>query len=417
MFLVNNEGKDIREEFLTSNFSGLFLTKDLKLIRGFGFFSYYDRQDTKTLTQLVAITKKAIEQRSISQATLEWQGDVIFVYAVPLVNNQEVYGVAVLGRSVNELDIILDTLTLVFLIFGIISLVGSFIMGQFLGVRFFSPLKKLLHVIDAIDLDSIAKRLEVSGHPNDEIYQLSQRFNNMLDRIQDMDIQQKEFVSNVSHELRTPLTKAISTLEVLKISASHKSDVDMLLADLFEISELLEQLLVLSKLRKGNIKTDESSNLKQAIDTVRYRFKTSILGNKLHFSSHVTPDIFVRIPKEYTEVLLSNLLSNSIKYSDTGASITISAAVENKALKIYFSDTGHGIAEDKLDKIFERFYRATETNYLTVGHGVGLSIIKRICDVYNIAIAINSKVGEGTEFVFTLHDFYLEDSQPTSSIL
>lgn len=416
VFLVNKDGKDIREEFLTSNFSGLFLDKNLKLIRGFGFFSYYDNQNANTLKQLVTITKTSIEKRAISEATLEWQGDTVFVYAVPLLNDKEVYGVAVLGRSVNELDIILETLTLVFLIFGIVSLVGSFIMGQFLGARFFSPLKKLLHVIDDIDLDSIAKRLEISGHPEDEIYQLTQRFNIMLDRIQDMATQQKEFVSNVSHELRTPLTKAISTLEVLKINSSHKSDVDILLTDLFEISELLEQLLVLSKLRKGSIRTDESSNLKQAIDTVRYRFKGSLTGNKLQFISHVTSDIFVRIPKEFTEVLVSNLLSNSIKYSDAGATITISASVENSLLKIYFSDTGHGIPEDKLDKIFERFYRASNNNYSSVGHGVGLSIIKRICDLYNVTIAIKSRVGEGTEFVFTIQDFYIEESRPTSSI-
>jgi two-component system phosphate regulon sensor histidine kinase PhoR len=103
------------------------------------------------------------------------------------------------------------------------------------------------------------------------------------------------------------------------------------------------------------------------------------------------------------EEILSNLITNGIKYSPAGANITISAAAENKYLKLQVIDTGFGISEEDLDKIFTRFYRVKDSHTRQIhGTGLGLAIVKSIIESHHGKISVKSERGKGTTFTVLL---------------
>jgi len=399
VFTSDESGNDLREELIKSGFSGLFLDADLNPIRGFGLFGIYSGQDKDKVLEIVHISNEVVNSKKIHDETLMWQGQEIYAYFVPIIFEDEVKGVGILGKNIKEIDTVTNVLVLTFVSFGFFAVLASFLLGKALVSKFFAPVSEFTKLVEKTDLDDLGKSVTIEGNPNDELVVLAHKFNEMLSRLKEASLQEKEFISNVSHELKTPITKAISSIEVFSLSpAVTQEHFEEVKKDLLEINTLIDKLLFLSRLQKHTVKKDETTNLLDVIKDVYQKFYDELGDKGINFKVDLTDGLIINMPKEYASVLFSNLLSNAIKYSDKKANINISAKKETNKVCVSIEDTGIGMTAEEMHKAFDRFYRSSEGKRYGAGSGIGLSIVKRICELYDVKINIKSGKGEGTKF-------------------
>ncbi len=215
----------------------------------------------------------------------------------------------------------------------------------------------------------------------------------------------KDFVVNVSHELRTPLTAIKGFVETLdeEIDTKHKHYLDILKKHTDRLINIVQDLLLLSKIEEKNVELNiEQVNLKSLIGDILVLFENKIKekGLELNLALDDVPPIKGDAFK--LEQMLINLIDNAVKYTDKGE-IEISLEKEDKYVVIGIKDTGIGIPDKDIDRIFERFYVVDKSRSRKLGGtGLGLSIVKHIVLLHNGKIDVESTPGKSTKFTIRL---------------
>ena len=216
-----------------------------------------------------------------------------------------------------------------------------------------------------------------------------------------------EFLSNMSHELRTPMNAILGFAQILEYDVAHKQmdlvadNIDEILIAGRHLLDLVNDVLDLEKIETGKyeIKLKKIIVTKAIIDVIGL---LKVLANKNNININCEfdndNDISVMVDLRSFRQSLINIITNAIKYNQDNGDITISIQRQDDGFcKINIADTGEGIAESFLDKIFEPFERVT--NKLTIeGSGVGLAITKNLVEIMNGEILVESKLGEGSTF-------------------
>ena len=219
-----------------------------------------------------------------------------------------------------------------------------------------------------------------------------------------------DFAANVSHELKTPLTSIRGFVETLQAGAidnpemAHKF-LNIIMMETERLTRLINDILSISKLESGD---DEVATERIRLDKKAYdicEMLTIHAGEKqvtMNYHLNNEPVYIIGNP-DRVEQLLINLTENAIKYNRPGGSVTVQVFANNKEANITISDTGIGIAEENLPRLFERFYRVDKGRSRQMGGtGLGLAIVKHIVRSMDGEIEVHSKLGEGTEFLITL---------------
>lgn len=217
----------------------------------------------------------------------------------------------------------------------------------------------------------------------------------------------KDFVANVSHELKTPLTSIRGFVETLKSGAVEDKEIRNKFLDIIDIetsrlTNLIEDLLLLSQIENSNEMTKKDIiDVNKSIEEV-----IQILGglaNKkgVHLIEKVNRNLpYLSGNRGWFKQMLINLIDNGIKYTPEGGTVTVTAYSTKNRLVIKISDTGIGIDEKHLSRLFERFYRVDKARSRKVGGtGLGLAIVKHIVLAFKGEISVKSKVNKGTEFI------------------
>ena len=220
-----------------------------------------------------------------------------------------------------------------------------------------------------------------------------------------------DFAANVSHELKTPLTSIRGFVETLEAGAidnpemAHKF-LRIIMLETERLTRLINDILSITKLESGE---DEVSIERIRIDKVAYevadmlRIHASEKGITINAHMNSTP-VYIDGNPDRVEQMLINLVENGIKYNKPGeGSVTVQVSSDGTNANISIADTGIGIAEESLPRLFERFYRVDKGRSRSMGGtGLGLAIVKHIVRSMNGEIEVQSKLGEGTEFLVTL---------------
>ncbi|MCS1352659.1 cell wall metabolism sensor histidine kinase WalK [Mechercharimyces sp. CAU 1602] len=226
-----------------------------------------------------------------------------------------------------------------------------------------------------------------------------------------LDQQRKEFVANVSHELRTPLTTIISYLEALQDGALDDPELARRFTGVAHqegerMTRLISDLLQLSRLDAKKIRLQrQPMYIKNHLEAVADRFAVPLQQKQITFRLSFAKNLpKVYIDSDRVNQVLDNLLSNAVKYTPEGESIHLSAYRRaDGAVQISIQDTGIGIPQSDLKRIFERFYRVDKARSRSMGGtGLGLSIAQEIIHAHEGDIWIESVEGEGTTVTFTL---------------
>lgn len=228
-------------------------------------------------------------------------------------------------------------------------------------------------------------------------------------RIKELENVRKEFVANVSHELRTPLTLIKGYVETLIDGA--KDDPAVATRFLHTIHKhtnrltfLIEDLLTLSQLESGQIILHlQSAHLFPIVERVLDDLQSAAAQKSLTLQNLVSPDAVANVDADRLEQVIYNLVDNAIKYGRSGGSITVASETSDDTFKILVRDDGPGIPPDAKDRIFERFYRVDRARSREQGGtGLGLAIVKHIVQSHGGKVWVESELGQGSTFFFTL---------------
>ncbi|MCI9597074.1 MAG: hypothetical protein HFE75_07235 [Firmicutes bacterium] len=218
----------------------------------------------------------------------------------------------------------------------------------------------------------------------------------------------KEFVANVSHELKTPLTSISGFIETLQQGAAEDPEIrtrfiDIIAIETSRLKRLIQDLLVLSDIENRKESADvRAFDIKEAIvKTVQTLEPIAASKDVKLLTDLETQATIFGSPDRFRQMMV-NLIENAVKYSDTGGSVWIRTKKEGNRIQVSVRDEGIGIAEEHLDRLFERFYRVDKSRAAKAGGtGLGLSIVKHIAALFNAELKVESKVGEGTIFYVT----------------
>ena len=218
----------------------------------------------------------------------------------------------------------------------------------------------------------------------------------------------KEFVANVSHELKTPLTSISGFIETLQQGASEDPEIrtkfiDIIAIETSRLKRLIEDLLVLSDIenRKESVE-DSEIDVQNAIEKTILALEPIAEEKGVTILTDFDKDVKIFGSPDRFRQMLVNLIENAIKYSDEGSRVWVEARRIDSGTQVLVKDEGIGIAEEHLDRLFERFYRVDKSRSTKAGGtGLGLSIVKHIAALLNAELKVESKVGEGTTFYVT----------------
>lgn len=216
-----------------------------------------------------------------------------------------------------------------------------------------------------------------------------------------------EFVAHVAHELKTPLNTIAMYSEELQGEAGQSDDFRIEAANVIHdeaerLALLINNLLSISKIETGSLSVDRQrvklhDMLKDAFDVIA-RDRRSV---GLSFHSDIPREITaLSLDKELFRIAINNLLTNAVKYSRPGGSVTLSAEETDTTIRISVRDDGVGIGPEDQERIFDKFYRSSRKEVRErAGHGLGLALAREIVQLHHGSLTVNSRLGEGSEFV------------------
>ncbi len=297
---------------------------------------------------------------------------------------------------------------------GIIGLGASFLVGlfgsMFLAHTMHRPLKELTRGIRLIPQRGLSEPIPVVS--KDEFGELAKAFNEMADRLGQEERMRSDFISMLSHEIRTPLTSIRESVNLIadevmgSINEKQKRFLLIARGEIDRITELLNRLMQVSRMEAGVLDiTIRPLDPMPLIASIVHRLTPAAEAKGVAIHTRVDA-VLPRVmgDSDHLKQVLLNLLGNAIKFAPPGSEVIVQAVPDDQGCNVIFSitDNGYGIPQQEHSLVFQKYYRASGIKDEADGVGLGLSISKLIVEAHGGYIWVQSRVGEGSTFGFTL---------------
>jgi len=301
------------------------------------------------------------------------------------------------------------TTTLVALL---ISLIAGLILAGWLTQTLLRPIHELRRGMGVVSEGNFEPDVAVPTHRSDELGDLARSFNSMTAQLAELERLKAEFISVGSHELKTPLSViqgyASLLLEGLygEIDEEQRDALNAIKSQTARLTQMVQQLLDISRFEAGGMRLDcRPLQLPAFLKELASGFQPLAHQNQIDFRLDIDPDLPAEVTADAERLneVLGNLLSNAFKFTPRGGTIDFRAAPRDGSVHIEVEDSGVGIPEQHLVKIFEKFYQVDNpAQPRSAGSGLGLAIAKELIEAHGGTIAAESKEGSGTRFWVTL---------------
>jgi signal transduction histidine kinase len=291
-------------------------------------------------------------------------------------------------------------ITLLFTLLAVL-VIGSLLI-LFMSRYIVKPIKKLTVAAKEMASGNLSVRLTYRN--KDEFGELMESFNRMASELQKMDSVRDDFVSNVSHEMQSPLTSIRGFTRALQDGVipleEQKEHLDIIYEETLRLSRLSDNLLRLASLDSEHHPVNPTTF--QLDEQLR---RTIVLAEPQWARKDIMIELDllpceITVDKDLFDQVWQNLISNAIKYTGQEGTIHVEIEMNTQFVKVYIKDSGKGIPEEALPLIFDRFYMVEKARSSALkGNGLGLSIVTKILKIHDCSIEVESKVGEGTQFV------------------
>lgn len=318
-------------------------------------------------------------------------------------NHEKLYFLAI-GRSLADNRHIMEQFTWTYV--GLIPLVilSGCLLGWYLAARALTPVLEVAQAAQRISGSNLSLRIPSRG-AHDELDYLIETFNRMIGRLETSFNQIRQFSTDVSHELRTPITAIRGQLEVALFTATgteqYREAMLNALQDIERLSQIVRALLLLSQAESGQLALQKTHlDLSKLVADVVDQFQIPYEEAQVRLSVDVPTECFADLDRIQIERMVSNLLSNAMKFTPSGGQVWVRLARVENGIELILEDTGCGIAPDHLPHIFDRFYRVPGREYAGPerGLGLGLSFVAWIVKAHGGTVNVDSTPGKGTRF-------------------
>lgn len=334
-------------------------------------------------------------------------GKLVRQMQVPLIKDNQVWGYLLVAVSLEEASITIRNLLNILLLLYPITLILLFLVARIITGRSIKPILNIIETADKISQENLNARIDLPKN-KDELQLLSQTINDLMDRIQNAVEREKQLTSDASHELRTPLAVIKGTLEVLirkpRNQTEYLEKINFCISEVDRLNTLVSQLLLLARFenRNQNIKYEEVS-LNSIFLDVLSRYSDKIKNKGITVKHHFSEDYSIKSDNYLISIVIGNLISNALKYSNENGEISIDLSNDDSTIIVSIFDNGIGISKENINKVFDPFFRSEPNDHPEVkGTGLGLSIVRRICILLDIDIKISSEENSGTNVILRI---------------
>jgi len=367
------------------------------------------------------VKEKALSSEDVVRQTF-FQDEQILDFSYPVYLGKKKEAIARVGFSKKKLnEIITESLARTrtrILGVGFITLIIGLIIALVMAYTMTKPIQIISHGAAEIGKGNFEYKLNIER--KDELGKLAFEFNKMADQLKELDEMKRDFVSSVTHELRSPLAAIESYINMMlkRVSEIKREISDFDWKDNFlrmkkntiRLSRFINDLLDVAKIEAGKLdvnpmKIDYSLVVKDIVEL----FKPKATEQRIDLSYKIIENLPpVYGDEDRLKQVLTNLIGNALKFTPEGGKIEVKVYVKNDAVETAVSDTGCGIPPDKIDRIFSKFEQVKSARDKVKGPkgtGLGLTIAKAIVELHGGKIWVESELGKGTTFFFTLPVF------------
>ena len=349
---------------------------------------------------LVAIPKLAHtkekfseEFRTIDNSKLDYQ-----ILTQDFDHNGQFYRLE-LGETLATVDLLERTIMrftlLVLAIVAIITLVTDLVFSKYLLSPFYKIIdEKINKVNDPIHFSYVPIKTTTK-----DFIVLDESISMLMNKFRVFVLTQKEFIANVSHELLTPISILTVRMENLlneeRLSADGENKIFSNLKTLGRLKAIINSLLMISKIENQQYLKNDEVSINETVKEIVSELDHRLLMKELSITTDLAKDFVLKGNSSLITILISNIVSNAIKYNVDHGKIVISSNWGDDCYELLISDTGIGMEQNEIDQVFGRFaklHNGDENSY-----GLGLAIVKHIADFHDIAVTIIAKPNEGTK--------------------
>lgn len=268
----------------------------------------------------------------------------------------------------------------------------AYILSHYFVKTSLKKLNELLWFLDHVHIDNLNEKIEISGHPHDEINRVSEKFNEVLEKIHKQTLSLKDFVTNASHELKTPLMSMSTEIDYANKTKKYEEGLTNLKQQLKWMNALLETLVTISKLEALETLKTEQIDMSTSTETIVNDVQKIYQGKNITLTAHIQKNVSKKINKESWNIIVKNILGNAYKFTPEWWTIDISLDAKRFIIK----DNGKWIAASDLEHIRERFWQADRSKTDTKSFGLWLYLTKLLVEKHGRNILVTSKVNKET---------------------
>ena len=275
------------------------------------------------------------------------------------------------------------------------------------------PIKKINNGLNQIMSGEFNTKIE-KLRPIENINHLNSiidKINKMSSELASVETLKTDFISNVSHELKTPLT-IIGNYGTLLQSEDLDDEQRLeyaraITSTTHRLADLITNVLRLNKLENQQIYPDmKKYNLSEQLCECLLQFENIWEEKNINMKTNIEDDVFIYADNELLSLVWNNLISNALKFTDENGLVSVELKIEEEYVVITIKDTGCVMSAETGKHIFDRFYQG-DTSHATQGNGLGLALVKRVIDVVNGEIFVQSELGIGSKFEIRLKNEYI----------
>ena len=323
----------------------------------------------------------------------------LVIFACILIFSLIYYAISILDYKFHILNIFTLSPIISLSILYLFCLGISVILSYFVGKRISKPLNDIKHGISQISAGNFD--IEISKTKNKDINEIIDQFNNMAKELKTIETLKSDFISNVSHEFKTPLSVINSyTHALIKNDLNTKTNqeyLNVIKTNVQKLTNMSENILSISKLENQQILLDKQEflldeQIRQCIVSLQPEWQKKNIDFDLDLQ-----EIKYLGSCPLFEQVWQNLIYNAIKFSNTNSTITISLKKDAQNIIAKITDTGIGMSEETCKHAIDKFYQG-DKSHSQIGNGLGLALVKRILDLHNVKIQVNSELQKGSTF-------------------
>lgn len=240
--------------------------------------------------------------------------------------------------------------------------------------------------------------------PKSEMDYLAVNFNKMLTEISSLENMRNNFVADVSHEIKTPLSVIQGYADLLQkqdLSIEKRREYTFLLSEaITSLTALVTNILKLNKIENQGIIQKEKFSLDEQIRYCILAFEDKIDEKNIQINADLE-EATVKSDRALLEIVWNNLISNAVKYTSYGGTISISLKKEKNNIIVRVGDNGCGMSREMQKHIFDKFYQG-DASHSQEGNGLGLALVKQVVNMLDYKISVESALGKGSEFVIVI---------------